>query len=381
MAIANNHAGDAGPKTVPDTMQALAAARLGAIGAGRNLAAAYTPLVLEARGLRVAFLSFDDTGEGPRAGPTTPGVAWWDAARAHAAVTRARDEADVVVVGLHGGSDYDPTTDPRLAHLGRLLSSWGADIVWGTGPHVVQPTRVIDQPDGRPTILATSIGNLVFDQQIPGTRTGELLEVLAGAGGVRAYRLGATAQKPSNAVGFSRWRMPRGDAVALAGEWWSLAGKPVTASPIRPASLRAFPVEHVVAAATGDPVGNRGTQVAISFWRPFRKTDVNAATPRRLLVDRRGLTNHVGIYSLAGTELWVAGTVLQPVRGLAACDGSLAVSYSSLDGSSVVAGDAWIWRGFGFTPLPALPGPGVPACTDVAGDGRLDPVILRRSSA
>ena len=44
------------------------------------------------------------------------------------------------------------------------------------------------------TIVATSLGNLVFDQHIPGTRTGELLEVLAGQGGVRAYRLGSTAQ-------------------------------------------------------------------------------------------------------------------------------------------------------------------------------------------
>ena len=62
MAIANNHAGDAGPLTTSDTTRALAAAGLGVIGAS------YMPLVLLSRGLRVAFLSFDDTGEGPRPG-------------------------------------------------------------------------------------------------------------------------------------------------------------------------------------------------------------------------------------------------------------------------------------------------------------------------
>ena len=86
MAIANNHAGDAGPATVPDTMRALRAAGLGVIGAGSTAEAAYTPRIVHAHGLTIAFLSFDDTGEGPRAGPATPGVAWWNARRARAAV-------------------------------------------------------------------------------------------------------------------------------------------------------------------------------------------------------------------------------------------------------------------------------------------------------
>jgi poly-gamma-glutamate synthesis protein (capsule biosynthesis protein) len=378
LAIANNHAGDAGPQTAPDTMRALAAAGLPVLGAGGNRAAAYVPRILTARGLRIAFLSFDDTGEGPRAGAHTPGVAWWSTKLAHAAVIHARAEADLVVVGIHGGTEYDPTTDPWLAHLGRLLASWGVDIVWGTGPHVVQPTKAIPRAGGGSTIVATSLGNLVFDQSIQGTRTGELLEVLAGRNGVRAYRLGATAQEPSNAVDFSQWRSPIGNAVALDGDWWTLAGSVRRAVAAAPPTLRGFPVEHVVAATAGDPVGDGSTQVAVSFWRPYRRTDVNAMLPRSVLVDSRGLTNHVGIYSRAGRELWVAGTVLTPVRKLAACDGGLALAYTTLNGRTIVGADAWLWHGFGFTPLPALAGPGIPGCADVDGDGRLDPVILGR---
>jgi hypothetical protein len=48
-----------------------------------------------------------------------------------------------------------------------------------------------------------------------------------------------------------------------------------------------------------------------------------------------------------------------------------------LDDSAVVATSAWLWRGFGFTTLDELSGPGEPACADVDGDGRLDPVIER----
>jgi poly-gamma-glutamate synthesis protein (capsule biosynthesis protein) len=363
MSIANNHAADAGPLTTSDTGRALDAAGLGEIGAS------YAPLVVQAHGVRVAFLSFDDTGEGPRA-------VRWDPARARAAVAHARARADVVVVGLHGGSDYNPTTDPWLLHLGRLLASWGADVVWGTGPHVVQPAQLVPGRGGRVTLVATSLGNLVFDQHIPGTRTGELLEVLLGKDGLRAYRLGTTAQQPSNAVDFGRWKPPRGDAVALGDTWWSLPRGMIT-EPVDHPSLAGFD-GVVAAAAVGDPVGDGGRQLAVSFWRPYRRTDVNAVIPRSRLVDWRGLTAHVGIYTITGKELWVAGTLLQPVTSLAACDGSLAVAYSTLTGARAGAG-AWQWRGFGFSPLPTLAGPGRPGCADVDGDGHLDPVILGRT--
>ncbi len=154
MGIANNHAGDAGPGTVPDTMRALAAG-IAAVGAGPTASRAFEPRIVQARGVRVALLAFDATGQGPRAAPRKPGVAWWDEARVRDAVVRARSSADVVAVGIHGGAEYVPTTDPYLMRLARLLASWGADVVWGHGPHVVQPVRVIDPDgDGRPTVVS-----------------------------------------------------------------------------------------------------------------------------------------------------------------------------------------------------------------------------------
>ena len=143
--------------------------------------------------------------------------------------------------------------------------------------------------------------------------------------------------------------------------------------------LPGFP-GRVVDAATGDAEGNGGRQLAVSFWRPYRRTDVNAVIPRTRLVDRRGLTAHVGLYVPGSRrELWVAGTLLSPVSRLAPCDGALAVAYSTLNGTSTVSTGAWAWRGFGFSPLPVLAGPGRPGCADIDGDGRLDPVILGRT--
>lgn len=381
MGVANNHSGDAGPSTVADTTGALAAEGISTIGAGASAEEAFSPRIVEVAGVRVALLAIDATGVGPRAGESDgAGVAWWDEARVRAAVLDARAAADVVAVGLHGGAEYVPTTDPGQMAAARLLASWGADVVWGSGPHVVQPFHVIDPDgDGRPTIVATSLGNLLFDQHLPGTRQGALLEVLAGPDGVRAFRIG-DAEHRLGPVTFEGWRPPKADAVALEGAWWALA-RPVAPEPIvRPTDLAGFPGD-VVDAALGDVDGDGRLDAVVAFRRPYRPTDVNVLLPRRLFVDALGRSAHVGMYRPSDLRpRWVAGTLIRPVVALAPCDGSLAVAYSTLDRPAVVAASAWRWGGFGFTPLPELEGPGTPSCADVDGDGASDPLVLGRSS-
>ncbi len=369
LGIANNHAGDAGPGTVADTVRALSAAGLVAVGGGPPA----TPRVVEVRGLRVALLAFDATGQGP------PGVARWNEAQARRAVTRARSAADIVAVGIHGGAEYVAATDPYLLRLGRLLASWGADVVWGQGPHVVQPVLVLDPDgDGRPTVVATSLGNFVFDQHQPGTRRGAIVEVLVAADGVRALRIGSVhAAAP---VRFLGWRPPGAGAVALRDGWWTLARRVTASATRRPGSLESFRGD-VVDAALGDPDGDGRADVVVAFRRPFSETTVNVLVPRRQLVDLRGRTAHLGLYRPRDLRpRWVAGTLFRPVAAVAPCDGALAVAYSALDDPRAAATGAWRWRGFGFVALPDLPGSGVPACVDVDGDGRLDPVVLERRS-
>jgi hypothetical protein len=307
-------------------------------------------------------------------------VAWWDEERARGAVIRAVAAADLVAAGIHGGTEYDPATDPFLMRVGEQLASWGVDVVWGHGPHVVQPIHVIDPDrDGRPTVVATSLGNLVFDQHIPGTREGAVVEVLAGEDGVRAFRIGS-AEHNDGPVRFAGWQAPGEDAVALEGDWWTLAVPVAATTPEDPGSLGGF--EGIVTdAAVGDPSGDGRAELVVAFRRPFSPTEVNVLLPRERLVDRYGRTAHVGLYEQAGLRpLWVAGTLVRPVARVAPCDGALAVAYSTLDDPAIVSTGAWRWGGFGFLPLPDLQGAGVPGCADVDGDGRLDPLVLERSA-
>ncbi len=225
VGVANNHAAEAGAEGLADTLrttEGLGLRSIGAQPAGEDPA----PIILDRGGVRVAFLAFDVTGQGATDGPVT--VAVWDERLAQQAVARARAESEVVVVGLHGGIEMVATADPTMRALGTRLAEWGVDVVWGHGSHVAQPLAVIDPDhDRRPTLVATSLGNAVFDQA--GLADGLALEVLVAADGVVAYRAGTLTQ-PAGRTRFAGWDAPDGDAVHLARSWWQLVGeRPVDA--------------------------------------------------------------------------------------------------------------------------------------------------------
>ena len=383
MSVANNHAGDAGLGGFLDTLDALRGAGIDPLGGGEDAASATAPTVLDRNGVRVALLTFDATLNGPEAGSDRPGVAWWSPAVARSAIANARASADVVVVGLHGGTEYSSRPDAYIGAIARRSAAWGADVVWASGPHVVQPVRVLPaDPAGRRSVIATSLGNLVFDQTQPGTTTGALLEVLAGRDGVLAERVGATAGGDLRAH-FTGWVPPSGDAGELVDGWWSLLRPVVPAVAVAPERLPRPPGRRatIVAAAVGDVDGDGHDEIVVAYRSAFHPTRVNALYPHRRWTDRKGLAAHLGIWRAGDlAPVWIAGTVLRPVTALAVCGRELAVAYSTLLDPRVVAVGVWRWNGFGFASATDLAGPGRPACADVDRDGSLDAAFLGRSS-
>jgi poly-gamma-glutamate capsule biosynthesis protein CapA/YwtB (metallophosphatase superfamily) len=379
VGLANNHATDAGPDTVLDSLTALDAAGLVGVGAGADADEATAPLVAEVGDVRVGVLAFDMSG-GTAATPTAPGVARWDVDAAGAAVRRLRDDVDVVVVGLHGGIEYLTRPDPVLAHATELLVGWGTDVVWGHGAHVPYPVEVVDGP-ARPAVVAPGLGNALFDQRWPRTRAGAVLEVLVDRGGVIAMRTGRSVIDAGR-VWFDGWDDPLGDAVALDAEWWTpVRGEraDVDRGPTVGSGPDPLPAAYeTVASATGDVTGTGEIDLVVSYRRPITPERTHALLAEVDWADDAGRSAHLAVYTADGRLRWGSALMPQPVGSVAVCDGSLALAFTTLDADAIVAGGAWSWDGFGFRTAVPLPGRTAAGCTDVDGDGRTEPILTGR---
>jgi hypothetical protein len=218
-----------------------------------------------------------------------------------------------------------------------------------------------------------------------------VVEVLGGVPGIVAHRTGSLELIPDE-LRVPTWQLPGdgADAVTLDGDWWSLGPTPPAVEPLAspaPDRLRARLAQDPVSAmrrlvdvSVGDVTADGTPVIAVSFRRPYRRTLLNASMPRRFWTDAHGLSAHVGLYRMTDlSEIWVAGTLVRPVRRLAACTGSIAVAYSTLRRSGIASTSAWRWQGFAFLPLPELPGRGTPTCIDIDGDGRPEAAVIERS--
>ncbi|SFI93709.1 poly-gamma-glutamate synthesis protein (capsule biosynthesis protein) [Paenibacillus sp. UNC496MF] len=180
--LANNHTLDQGEVGLLDTIGYLNKVKLPNVGAGRNDAEAFKPVIKEANGIRVAYLGL--TRVVPvgswKAGPNHPGLAEsYDPSRAVAAIKKAKAEADVVVVMVHWGTELADLPNADQKRLGHAYIDAGADLVVGSHPHVLQG---FESYKGK--WIAYSLGNFVFSG-MPDKRTADtgVLDAACGAGG------------------------------------------------------------------------------------------------------------------------------------------------------------------------------------------------------
>ncbi len=172
LSVANNHSFDWGGEAFADTVERLSQAGIKAVGGGLE---AYSPVFVESGTQTIAYLGYTTLGA-PGWVPTeaVPGVAMYDDERMKQGIAEAEQaEADIIVVSIHYGIEYQPIQSPEQERISRLAIDEGADLVIGHHPHVIQP---VEEYEGG--IIAYSLGNFIFDQGFSEeTMEGLLLEV------------------------------------------------------------------------------------------------------------------------------------------------------------------------------------------------------------
>lgn len=188
LSLANNHIFDYGREAMEDTFLRLREGGIDYVGGGFDKDEAYNPLIKEIRGpssgksVKIVFLAYTNLGsENWEAEGGRSGIAWLTEERLKKDIERAKKEADVVVVSLHFGEEYQlqPTPDQRF--FARVSIDSGADLVIGHHPHVIQE---IEKYKGK--YIAYSLGNFIFDQGFSQeTMKGLMLKVLIEGGKIK----------------------------------------------------------------------------------------------------------------------------------------------------------------------------------------------------
>ena len=227
LGLANNHVYDALEPGLRSTLSVLEdagyAAGVGYFGAGETPQLAWRPALQRVRGEWISSLGCTtihgaqhpwsyvaslDHGKG--------GAALCEPVRLAEAIRVARRRGPVIVM-VHGGNEYQAAPTPPVSELVQVALRSGATLILNHHPHVTGGLRW----DGR-SLVADSLGNLLFDQTIWPTFPSLLLEVQLHQGRIRrvsGYPLLLHGYRPHVAVGALADWILAGVASLQPGPW------------------------------------------------------------------------------------------------------------------------------------------------------------------
>lgn len=131
----------------------------------------------EVNGIKIAYVGFTQSTNGLNLPSDTEVILMLaqDEERLKTRIQQADKVADIVIVNAHWGEEYTHEPNDSQRELAQKIASWGADVIIGTHPHVIQPVEYIDNADGSRTLVAYSLGNFISAQNKSATMLGGML--------------------------------------------------------------------------------------------------------------------------------------------------------------------------------------------------------------
>lgn len=162
--LASNHMADKGQLAINETIDQYD--KLGVLarhGTNRSIEEQAKVSYFTKNDIKVAFVAFADFSNARL--PSSYSVnLYHDKALAEQLLKEARANADLVLVSAHWGVEDSHEISTSQTDVAQEIANLGADVIIGTGPHVIQPVEWIDRPDGKRTLVWYSIGNSLSSQ-------------------------------------------------------------------------------------------------------------------------------------------------------------------------------------------------------------------------
>jgi poly-gamma-glutamate capsule biosynthesis protein CapA/YwtB (metallophosphatase superfamily) len=166
VSIANNHSIDRGEQAILNATAFYNKIGLPYTGAYHSEEDSQTIRTIKRNGITFSFLAYTYGTNGipvPKGKPYL--VNLLDLSKISNEIKLAKQLSDVVVVSLHFGNEYQRMPSDEQKQIAKDVVNFGADIILGHHPHVLQPMEWIETENGNKGFVAYSLGNFLSSQK------------------------------------------------------------------------------------------------------------------------------------------------------------------------------------------------------------------------
>lgn len=183
LVTANNHSNDSGKKGVTHTIDEARANGFYQTGTFKTIEERelFYPLIVYKNDFKLAFLNYTYGTNSIKTQPPTF-VNYMEEELMEKDIQEAHQyEPDAIIVVIHWGKEYKLIESKKQNRIAKKLFGWGADLIIGMHPHVVQPIREMEvvQQDStfKKTLVTYSLGNFISNQTKLNTDGGLMFEI------------------------------------------------------------------------------------------------------------------------------------------------------------------------------------------------------------
>ena len=168
--LAHNHILDSQIEGVISTADAIEKAGMTPVGVYTHESRDKAPLLIkEVKGIKVAILAYSYGFNGIEQSISQEDYNRYlsdlDEEKMKAEIERAEKEADITIIMPQMGVEYQIEPTEEQKKLYHKMIDWGADIIFGGHPHVVEPAETVEK-NGDKKLIIYSMGNFISNQRI-----------------------------------------------------------------------------------------------------------------------------------------------------------------------------------------------------------------------